>query len=359
MTLHLHATLFQHGRLGAATLLDNTDAIAWAANDLGITSSYWNDVRSPYDIVIDPNVLNVVVEWFGHISGSELLRAIDAGARVALIASERPTPGRWNNEPGLRATKRWEWFRRVAPKCEALWCFVPGAADVLKRYNPNAAQLEVGYSASRAAATEPDTTEPEFDVGFFGGLTDRRKNVLRYLTAKGYSVHTLSRGDKDLRKALDADYGDRTVRQREMRRCKVMIYPLPFEWNPAMGKAGWGIFSASRGVTAMHDCMRPIVSEPTPATPWRDVATFAEAANGFALTKALGPVIRNWKDVYAEQFAKFKTQFAPERTLLPCLEATGVLAPRPASNTQPKGMILNCEMRAYGDGTAPAAKEAA
>lgn len=362
-SLWFHTSLnWQHGKIGAATLEDNARALGWQARDLGhqwsqevidpdeikrLTGgalkfpandprglSFLESVQFPGQPTIYP--INLVFEGFGERTCKEVEAQVKRGVRVIIIVTERPTGPTWNGIKsdfmGARMRDRMRWFKRLAPQVEALWCFVPGAAKDLLSVNPNAVDLEIGYSRARELVWDElferqgyDRVDPLYDFGFFGGLTERRHNIIDAIEKRGYKVHTPSVGmrgmkaDKDgkmsaseFTKIAQKDYGSIDVRNQMMVNCKVLIHPA--------AKSKWGIFSASRGVTCMN-LRRPMVSEPTLPTIWENIVKFSP---GFqeSFIDTCEAVLHNWKPERDRQQEAFKRILAPEHTLGRAIEAT-------------------------------------
>lgn len=316
--MHFHFSLFQHGKLGTATLDDVVAALGEQLRDLGHTLSRYDGTDRglcPADAGI-----NILFEGFGPNSSRSVVANLDAGARIVVIVTEAPTGDTWNDvregNPAVNPKAiplmrdRMDEFQKIAHRFEALWCLVPGAAAKLRHLNPNAIDLELGHSPHREAQmraivkAHPEIADrPEFDFGFFGGKTAHRAVMIDRMRSMGSSVHTLSEGDADLR-ALTTDYGDRSRRDAEMLRCKVMLNPLAM----ANGK----IVSSSRNVTALH-LFRPVICE-DPGTPsiWKQIVRFASPET-FTLNARL--MVKRWREEHAEQTERFRRLLPPEATV--------------------------------------------
>lgn len=315
---HFHFSLFQHSKLGKATLEDVVDTLIWMIVDLGHTVSRFDGVDKGF--LVGDNCYNIVFESFGEQSGPSTARQIDAGAKVICIVTENPTRNTWNNIKTGFYAERWGHFKRLAPRFHALWCLVPGAADKLRYMNRNGVDIELGYSAIRekkfldipaVQAFNNSGTKPLYDFGFFGGLTERRRRTFDRMREQGCNIHMLSKGItaeflKDFDAALMADYVDPAKRNGAMLNCKVILHPAAHH--------KWGIVSNSRCVTALH-LGKPVVCEPTMPSIWQKIVAFS---SGFdqPFIDLCKDVLNRWEQEREEQLARF-------RELLPSCVAIG------------------------------------
>lgn len=329
--LHFHICLWQHGRLGIATMQDNIDALRFQCADLGITTTVdYIEGQPGYRQIFgpnNPNVFNIFVECFNR----ELAHsAVEASKRfnIILICTERPSPGGWNaagQDPDI--ARRWAWYKHVAPHIKGQWCFVPGASAVLKRWNANSVDLDLGWSRIRESrvdevlATIPDYDDPPHAFGFYGGLTDDRRDLFEGFAKLGTPVLTRSTGRTtapgkiDKEDALKNDYGDLKERNYLAAKCKVILHPSAFRFDPKTdtGKQ-WGIFSTSRGITAL-DLRRPLVAEPTRPTIWQDIVEFSPRPGLQSFHETAMKVLADWKGHRDRQRTRFRELLSPELTL--------------------------------------------
>lgn len=344
-----HICIWNHGRLGIATMQDNIDALRFQCADLGIptTVDYMEtgpEAKYFRTIARGPGATNIFVECFNKTQAHQIIELAKSGADITLICTERPAKGGWNaagTDEDIRI--RWDWYKVVAPYVARQWCFVPGAAAELRKVFPGTQQpiidLDLGYSRTREARVDavlsqiPNYDEPPCKFGFYGGLTDQRRELFDYFATRGTPVLTRSRGriaqsegrkieQIDIEDALKNDYGDLTERNYLASRCEVILHPSAAFFDPRTDNGyGWGIFSTSRGITAM-DLRRPLVAQPTRPTVWRDIVEFAPDFTFQSFWETAMRVSEDWKGYRDRQRQAFKTLLGPEVTLGRAIEST-------------------------------------
>lgn len=315
--MHFRLTDWPPGLLRQATLRDNIVQLAHQLHDLGHTVAYDpTDATTGRCALLPPPAWNIIFEAFDPSAATSLIEGCRRGAQVVLIVTERPTPdaGTWNGVAKL--TDRWAQYERVAPHVAAQWCWAQGSAAVLKRWNPNTIDTDLGYSPSREAATRkslleagyPDDFEPPHALGFSGGLTRRRADLFRQLKdILGHEVVTPSRGEPDVRASLEADYGDVHRRTALLMQCKVILAPAAADDAPTP-------FSTARVFTGLH-MFRPVVAEPSGPTVYGQAVKMAAARGAESFAEAIARVLADWRGHQARQFQAFKTLLSPEKTL--------------------------------------------
>lgn len=334
--LHFHIVLWCHGKIGIATMQDNIDAFQYQCADLGITTSTDHIEGQPwYQSLMRPPAYNIWIECFNGQLANRAINAVKQGCNLVLICTERAAPGGWNSagsDPDIK--RRWYWYKEVAPHMLAQWCFVPGSAEQLKRFNPNSMDLDLGYSRLREAAVDKvisqveEYDDPPHDFGFYGGLTDDRREMFEGFRKLGHPVLTKSTGKThspgkiDIEDALKHDYGPLLDRNYLAAKCKVILHPSAFAFDPN-DKSGkqWGIFSTSRAITAL-DLRRPVVAEPTRPTIWQNIVEFSPRPGLLSFHDTAMKVLADWKGYRDRQRAKFKELLSPETTLAPVIEQT-------------------------------------
>ena len=189
--------------------------------------------------------------WYNVFSEgvSEVMRHPDrlhemarAGYGLIALVTEEPTlvTGEglvWNYMTTGTWERRAELFVQIAPALTAAWCYVPGAAAVLRRVVKNSSAVDLAWG-QRFNRPRPSQV-PRFDFCFFGGMTPRREQLLGEI-AKRYKVDVIPHST--------------TLAKRDERipHSKIVLDIKQYHW--------WDLVSSVRYVTALC-CGRPVVAE--------------------------------------------------------------------------------------------------
>ena len=287
--------LGNHSQAGIDTLYDIMDTIGGQLIDLG------HQVRR-HDGALLKNHVNIMIEGFTESFAGFFDGISEHGARLVIIATEQPGKPGFNNSKLPHMIGRQRAFPIVACQADAVWCLVPGVAQWAKRFNPKAADLELGHSMTRQRVCWSEV-DPVFDFAFFGSLTPRRKHILDAFAAAGHPVAT----GATLTGFLPPANRDALVAS-----AKVVLGIDPFP--------KWRLVSNSRIATALS-IGRPILCEPPYArTPWTEVGIFARSHGSF-LREAVA-MLENWRETRDRQLAIFRSLFSPERCVGAAITAT-------------------------------------
>lgn len=301
--------LANHNLTGQRSLEDVIGIIGHQLRALG-HEAVW--VKANDKFLGRDNGINIIVEGFTPLSVREITKYHEMGARFLMIATEEPTPKGFNYGLPREMVDRQKIFPEVGKICEGIIHLVPGD-HVTKWYSQFApsAQAELGYAPTlvRSAATD---TEPDHDFGFYGSLSERRVKLIKRLANRCNKVNAIR---------VVGDFQEQNDRDREMRRCKVIIQIRKFK--------EMGLVSSSRCCTAL--CLgRPVIAEPHQLShPWDEVIPFAQTEEGF-LNRAM-MMLTYWRGAHADQFAKFKARFTPEVCIGRALDQIGILKERVAA----------------------------
>ncbi len=300
--------LANHGETGQRSLEDVIGIIGRQLGELG-HGAIWETKNERFLIA---GGYNVVVEGFNEERVKWLAEGYAQGARFICIATEEPGPTGFNQGLQQEMRERQEVFPEAARYIDGILHLVPGD-DVTRWYSQfaPAAPIELGY-ARKLVRHETERqlrgfpiAEPEFDFGFYGSMSPRRRALLQKLA---YKIGT--------RKAVRfvSDFAAQDDRDKVMQNTKVIVQIRRFE--------EMGLVSSSRCNTAL--CIgRPVVAEPHLLShPWDEVIKFAKTDEEFldlaVATRAA------WRGVHAGQFAKFKEKFSPERCIGQALRTIGI-----------------------------------
>lgn len=236
--------------------------------------------------------INVIVEGFTPRVCEVIEQDYARGARFIILATEEPTDKGFNHGTQVEMVMRQEVFPRAAKLCEGIFHLVPGqrVTDWYSQFAPTA-YVELGYAPT--LVRQQYVTEPQYDFGFYGSLTNRRYKLLKKLanaTGKQKAVK------------LVHDFKTQIERDRAMQEAKVIVQVRKFEQM--------GLVSSSRCNTAL--CLgRPVVAEPHDLSkPWDEIVRFSQTIDGF-ITACL-MVRGSWKGVHAGQMERFKEKLSPE-----------------------------------------------
>jgi hypothetical protein len=258
-------------------------------------------------VIVGPGRYNVVIEGFSKPWVEFMARARAAGARFLIIATEEPTPKGFNWGTQKEMVVRQEIFPEAAKHCDGILHLVPGkhVTEWYSQFAP-AAQAELGFAPTLLRTQGPP---PEFEYGFFGSVTPRRGKILKRI-AKQCA--------KDIEKAVKVvfDFPDQVTRDREMRRCKVILQLRKFE--------PMGLVSSSRCNTSLM-LGRPVVAEPHGLThPWDEVIDFAKTMDHFFEQALMARIA--WQSLWRTQVERFKVKMSPEFCVGEPLRRIGILS---------------------------------
>lgn len=314
--------MMQHHKVGQATLEDVVNIMGGQLRALG-HDCMWDKANNSLlakdhemDYVLtsddgtqrtvrvsaDNPAYNVLVEGFTNDTMMDVVQEHYAkGARFIILATEEPTDKGFNHGIDPEMAKRQFAFHRVADYADAILHLVPGqdVTDWYGQFAPSA-YAELGHATGLEKFGGP---EPEFDFGFFGSLSPRRHNILHKKLSRYGSVHYV------------CNFPSPADRDREMRRCKVIVQLRKFE--------EMGLVSSSRCNTALH-LGRPVIAEPHDlCKPWDEVVKFSRDERTFYADAAMAKGL--WRGLHAAQFNKFKEKFTPEHCIGAPLRAIGIL----------------------------------
>lgn len=248
---------------------------------------------------------NVVLEAFedqAHVQA--IADARGDGCRFIIVATEEPSDEGFNGgfDPGMR--RRQDAFPAAAKHADAILHLVPGAQTTAwySRFAPTAA-VELGHAPSLVESGED---RPEFDFGFFGKMTWRRRAMLDRLGPSILVIETLD--------------VPRAERDAMMRRCRVVVQILA-EQTPE--GVPCGMVSSTRCASALL-FGRPVVGEPHPnPEPWDKVVHFAPSIDRFFEDAVVA--CRMWQACHRQQFEMFERLLTPEVCLGAPLRSIGII----------------------------------
>jgi hypothetical protein len=317
---------FNHSMGGRETLHDISFCIAGQLRDLGYSCGRdpGNDAQT--GTVALPPFVNILFEGFHPGIINEVRRTKKDKARFICIMTEQPGKRGFNDMKGDYAIRQ-VFFREAAKEMDAIWCLVPGSAQWAKQFNPNSVDMETGFSTMRRDILRGfANAEPIYDVCFFGGLTQRRQNILNAIKARGLSVWTpedLPIVD-DTRLTVPGMHGATkksdmyaSIEHRNatiaLCRCVVELKPNPKREYP----------SSTRLNVALH-VGRPCIVEKHPIDSiWKKVVPFASSYEEFF--ELVKHVCDNWRVEYADQMDHFQRVLSPANCVGKALEDTHVL----------------------------------
>ena len=256
---------------------------------------------------IEPPSFNLFCEGVSDASADRVAALGQAGYQLIVLVTEKPTLVThegliWNYHTGSVAwNDRAEIFVATAPNFISAWCYAPRAAAKVRRFIPNAVDIDVAWG-KRFLVAKPHE-KPRYDFGFFGGLTPRRERVLNHIAKRGHSVDVIPHSTP------------LAVRDSRVANSKVVIEPKQYHW--------WDLASPIRYMTALcHG--RPVVAEARSREAqgrWAKVVSFAPE---HAFYETAAAALGHWQELHRRQTAAFK--------MLPSLVAKAVsLLPVPRS----------------------------
>ncbi len=293
--------MLNHSLLGQRSLEDPIGIISAQLRALGHKAEWWpaND-----RFLARETGINVIVEGFTPAVIAAMAEGHANGARFIVLATEEPTPKGFNHGTQPEMVMRQKTFPTCAPYIEGIVCLVPGqhVVDWYSQFAP-AAYCELGYA--RDLVRRDDGVVPDFDFGFYGTMSSRRLKILKQLARKIGTEKAVK---------IMSDFGTQADRDREMRRARVIVQIRKFD--------EMGLVSSSRCNTAL--CLgRPVIAEPhLLSKPWDEIVRFSSTMESFFNDAVL--VRSMWKQVHADQFAKFKAKLPPEACIGQALARIGL-----------------------------------
>lgn len=272
------------GRLGMGDIISN---IAEQMRALG-HEVIWNDDG----FAIGDDVYVLIFESFFSVHIDALRQAHAEGAKIIIIATEKPGELGFNSGLTEELIVRQKNFAEATKYACAIWVTIPEWIPWYCKFRLPTAEVALGYAPGLVRS--PEVGEIDHDFGFFGSMTPRRIKVLERLAREKV-------GD---RRALVryVQFESAEARDMQMARCKVIVQISHHEKMQ--------ILSGSRCCTALH-IGRPVFAEHhAECGPWKDIIEFAHP-DVFA-QKAI-QMLPRWREAFAEQFAKFKEIMPPEK----------------------------------------------
>lgn len=231
---------------------------------------------------------NVLIESFADpIFLSMISSAHFCGCRFIYVATEEPTMKGFNHGVAPGMIERQDAFAAAARFADGILHLVPGG-DVTRWYSmfKPAAYAELGYAPT--LVYDGPVVEPEFDFGFYGQITFRRREILSRLPG---SVHVVPN--------IEVSAAERDA---EMRRVRVVVQIREHD--------DMGFVSSSRCCSALN-LGRPVVAEPHPVCKmWDQVILFSYSLESFYNDAAVAATC--WRARHRDQLARFKEHFSPE-----------------------------------------------
>ncbi len=278
-------SLNNHAEPGLSTLYDIVDAIGGQMLDLG-----YQGFNSPTRLM-NPPVVNVMIEGFDEPYVEKFRRLKEIGAKVVVIMTERAGKPGWNDYKVPHMVVRQDMFMKIAPMATAIWCLVPGMAEWCRQFNPNSIDLELGHSPTRERL-QHIAHVPLHDFAFFGSMTPRRAEIIGRFNRRGFRVLTEANNKSFL-----------PPRERDELAVKAKVILGIDPWPR------WRLISNSRIATALT-LGRPVLCEPPRIkTPWSEAGVFARSS---FVDEAIA-MLPKWQEHRDRQVAKFRELFSPER----------------------------------------------
>ena len=231
-------------------------------------------------VFAEPPWFNIFTEGVSEASVERVEQLGRAGYQLVILVTEKPTLATseglvWNYFTHGGWTGRAEAFVAMAPYLTAAWCYAPGAAKVIRRFVPRAADIDVAWGKRFLSISRP--RHPQHDFGFFGGLTPRRERVLNAIASRGHSIDVIPHHTPLV--ARDARIAD----------SKIILEPKQYHW--------WDLASPVRYAAALcHG--RAVVAEWRPRQAqgrWSRVVRFAPPD---AFYETAAAALGRWQDLY-------------------------------------------------------------
>lgn len=253
-----------------------------------------------------PGNINIVVEGFTKGSIEIIKTAHAQGARFIYLATEEPTPRGFNHGYQKEMVQRQQTFAEAAKYCDAIFYLVPGehVHDFYNQFAPSS-YLELGFAPNLVRPQY--ITEPQYEFGFYGSLSDRRLKILKKLAQRMMNTPNAVR--------IVADFSTQEARDKEMQNCKIILQLRKFE--------KMGLVSSSRCNTALH-LGRGVICEPHALSkPWDEVVMFGKTIDEFYASCVVWRSM--WRQLWEKQFHAFRTKMPPEYCVGRCFAETRVL----------------------------------
>jgi hypothetical protein len=310
--------MFNHNDLGQRSLEDVIAIVGHQLMALGHKAVWKPDNKG---FLNHSSGINVVVEGFTPSSVKLLADVYNQGGRFIILATEEPTPKGFNWGTQDEMIRRQKCFPEIRPFVEGIIHLVPNnpndpinpGNNVTGWYGQTApaAYAELGFAQTLLRLSQPDPykierlnkatgkmelMEPEFDFGFFGSLSGRRKQLLTRLAKR-------IRSEKAVR--VVADFPDQVKRDNGMKNSKVLIQTRKFHQM--------GLVSSSRCNTAL--CIgRPVIAEPHwLSEPWDKIVHFSKSDEDF-YDEAIF-ILANWKEYHKQQLRRFAELLPPDKCI--------------------------------------------
>ncbi len=279
-------SVFNHCLAGQRCIEDLTAIISAQMEELG------HETRATDDADFTRDGYNVLYESFADPGTLDAIAAAhEKGYRFLYVATEEPTQdGCFNGRLDNAMDARQAVFPEACRFADGILHLAPGqhATRWYSQFAP-AAYAELGCARSLLARN--DVTEPEYDFGFYGQMTPRRRGYFDKFQAMGYTV-------------LELPFIEHNRRSRDemMRRCRVIPQIRAHDSQ--------GIISSSRCATALS-LGRPVVAEPHefPGA-WADVVSFSTSIPRF-FDLAI-EALNDWRRLHVQQLAQFIARLTPE-----------------------------------------------
>lgn len=300
--------LKNHNAMGQRSLEDVIGIFGHTIRALGHTA-VWDTPGDKW--VSGESGINVIVEGFTPTIIAVIAQGHAQGARFLCLATEEPTPKGFNHGRDLEMVRRQEMFPEAMRYFEGILHLVPGQAvtDWYAQFAPTA-YVELGYAPSLIRPF--DRTEPEYDFGFFGSLSNRRIKILKKLAKRIGTEKAVK---------VVGDFATQDERDKQMRRARVIVQIRKHE--------EMGLVSSSRCNTALS-IGRPVVGEPHALSkPWDEIVKFSDTLDSFYDTAIM--VRSMWRGVHAAQLDALKAKLPPEVCAGEPLRKIGILEGRKAA----------------------------
>jgi len=278
-------SLFNHNERGKASLEDVIGIIGNQLYALGHTAIW--DKADDYFITRDAGY-NIIVEGFTPSIINVLKTSYEQGARFICIATEEPTPNGFNH--GRQKEMRWRQtnFPEAAKYFESILCLVPGQHVInwYSQWKPTA-YIELGHAPT---LLRKSITEPTFDFGFFGSISQRRYQILKRLRKVYRNI------------LIVHEFPSQEERDQAIQHCKVVLLLKKYDEME--------VVSSSRCNTSLN-LGRPVLAEPhAHCKPWDEIIHFSKSIDKFYDDCMFFRVA--WKGIYADQYSKFAEKLTPD-----------------------------------------------
>jgi hypothetical protein len=144
---------------------------------------------------------HIIIECFDNFTADSILLCISTGARFILVVTEYITGNTFNDfsvdasdsEDRQYWNFRYKNFRRVADKCQAIWCLSEMTyKNCTSLYGSKVSIIPFAYVEGYAKVTQRADNHKDIDFLFTGSITPRRSGILDQLKEAGFSVQHFS-----------------------------------------------------------------------------------------------------------------------------------------------------------------------